>query len=598
MPDSPGGAPLPRHVRFWMRMSRRDLRDLPPPECAVRVDAGLAVPAGDGVPLITDHYIPQVTAPRPTVLVRTPYGRGFPWDHLFGGLIAEQGFHVVIQSCRGTGGSGGEYEPFRRERADGQAAVAWLREQPWFTGALATIGPSYLGYVQFALAADAPPELRAMVVQVAMSGPYEFVYPGGVFALENVLVATAATLGFEHGMAAVIRTGLRVQRRLRRVSRELPLIRAYPPALGRRVPWLEDWLTHPDRADPYWTGLQIPLSTLAPPVPVSLLTGWWDACLDPVLGEYRRLRAAGRPVRLVIGPWTHASAFNQALPVVLGEALSWLRAHTGDGPETPGQIRNEDRPVRVHVGGAGEWRDLADWPPPQLARQSWYPGAGGSLDPEPPQVPGISSFRYDPADPTPSVGGQLLTSKAGARDNRALEARADVLVFTSAPLTGALDVIGPVSARVRVRASGGHFDLFARLCDVDPRGRSRNVCDGIIRHRPGAGEGDEPAAITVPMSATAYRFAAGHRLRLQVSGGAHPRFARNTGSGEPPATATRLVAVDLQILHEVADPCTLSLPVLSGRSDPGGSSGTLGRHHTSRSPDVQPRAAAPSRTDP
>jgi putative CocE/NonD family hydrolase len=300
----------------------------------------------------------------------------------------------------------------------------------------------------------------------------------------------------------------------------------------------------------------------------------------------------------VIVPWTHASAFNQALPVVLGEALSWLRAHTGDGPETPGQIRNEDRPVRVHVGGAGEWRDLADWPPPQLARQSWYPGAGGSLDPEPPQVPGISSFRYDPADPTPSVGGQLLTSKAGARDNRALEARADVLVFTSAPLTGALDVIGPVSARVRVRASGGHFDLFARLCDVDPRGRSRNVCDGIIRHRPGAGEGDEPAAITVPMSATAYRFAAGHRLRLQVSGGAHPRFARNTGSGEPPATATRLVAVDLQILHEVADPCTLSLPVLSGRSDPGGSSGTLGRHHTSRSPDVQPRAAAPSRTDP
>ena len=605
MTDSAGGAPLPRHVRFWMRMSRRDLRDLPAPECAVRLDAGLAVPAADGVPLITDHYIPQVATPRPTVLVRTPYGRGFPWDHLFGGLVAEQGFHVVIQSCRGTGGSGGEYEPFRHERADGQAAVAWLREQPWFTGALATIGPSYLGYVQFALAAEAPPELRAMVVQVAMSGPYEFVYPGGAFALENVLVATAATLGFEHGMAAVIRTGLRVQRRLRRVSRELPLIRAYRQALGGQVPWLEDWLTHPDRADPYWTGLQIPVSALAPLVPVSLLTGWWDACLDPVLGEYRRLRATGRPVRLVVGPWTHASAFNKALPVVLGEALSWLRAHTGDGPETrmlqnPGQIRNEDLPVRVYVNGAGEWRDLADWPPPGLARQSWYPGAGGSLDPEPPQVPGTSSFRYDPADPTPSVGGPLLTSKAGARDNRALESRPDVLVFTSAPLTAALDVIGPVSARIRVRASGGHFDLFARLCDVDPRGRSRNVCDGIIRHRPGAGGGGEPEpeAITVPMSATAYRFAAGHRLRLQVSGGAHPRFARNTGSGEPQATATRLVAVDLQMLHEVADPCKLSLPVLSGRSDPGPSSGTLGRRHTSRSTDVQPSAAAPSRTDP
>ena len=264
--------------------------------------------------------------------------------------------------------------------------------------------------------------------------------------------------------------------------------------------------------------------------------------------------------------------------------------------------------MRVYIDGAGEWRDLADWPPPEMARQPWYLAAGGSLVPEPPAQPGISSFRYDPADPTPSVGGQLLTGKAGPADNRALEARPDVLVFTSAPLTAALDVVGPVSARVRVRASGGHFDVFARLCDVDPRGRSRNVCDGIIRHRPAApggtaepggtdGPGDtkEPEAVTVPMSATAYRFAAGHRLRLQVSGGAHPRFARNTGSGEPPATATRLVAVDLQILHEVADPAALSLPVLPERSDPGGGSGTLGRHHTSRSPDVQPRAAARSR---
>ena len=140
---------------------------------------------------------------------------------------------------------------------------------------LATIGPSYLGYVQFALAADAPPELRAMVVQAAMPGPYHFMYPGGVFALENVLVATAATLGFEHGMAAVIRTGLRVQRRMRRVSRELPLIRAYPPALGGRVTWLEDWLPHPDQADPYWAGLQIPWlpSTRRSPSACSLAGG-------------------------------------------------------------------------------------------------------------------------------------------------------------------------------------------------------------------------------------------------------------------------------------------------------------------------------------
>ncbi len=439
-----------------------------------------------------------------------------------------------------------------------------LREQPWFSGVLATIGPSYLGYVQFALAADAPPELRAMVVQVAMSGPQGFVYPGGVLALENVLVATAATLGFEHGMAAVIRTGLRVQRRMRRVSRELPLIRAYPAALGRRVTWLEEWLSHPGQGDPYWADLQIPVDALDPAVPVSLLTGWWDACLDSVLEEYRRLRDGGRrPVRLVIGPWTHSSAFNKALPVVLGEALSWLRAHTGDGQALVPQARDDrtgSHPVRVYVDGAGEWRDFADWPPPEAVLQPRYPGAGGTLAPEPPARPGISSLRYDPADPTPSVGGQLLTGKAGARDNQALEARPDVLV-TSAPLIADLDVIGPVSARVRVRASGGHFDLFARLCDVDPRGRSRNVCDGIMRCAVSPGS---VTPVTVPMSATAHRFGAGHRLRLQISGGAHPRFARNTGSGEPPATATRLVAVDLQILHETADPCVLLLPVHPG----------------------------------
>lgn len=600
--STPGrGARLPRRVRLMMRLSRRALRDLPPPECAVRVDAGLAVPAADGAVLRTDHYIPQVDSPRPTVLVRTPYGRGFPWDHLFGGLVAEQGFHVVIQSCRGTGGSGGQFQPFRREQADGLATVAWLREQDWFTGVLATIGPSYLSYVQWALAADPPPELHAMVSQNGVCDPYAFAWPGGVFALENVLVANAAMLSFERGMVALIRSGLRAQWRLRRVARQLPLIDAYPVALGRRVSHLDEWLTNPGRADPYWASLETGADHPVPSVPASLLTGWWDACLDEVLERYRQLRANGTPARLVVGPWTHSSGFNQGLPVVLGEALSWLRAYTADA-QAPGPIPNEDLPVRVHVGGSGEWRDLAGWPPPGLARQPWYLGAGGRLALEPPELPdaappGASSFRYDPADPTPSAGGQLLTGQAGAVDNRALEARSDVLVFTSAPLSGTLDVIGPVSARIRVRASGPHFDLFARLCDVDPRGRSRNVCDGIIRcdaARDSAGPG---TTVTVPMSATAYQFQAGHRLRLQVSGGAHPRFARNTGSGEPPATATRLAAVDVQLVHEASDPAVLWLLVQPGHSDSGTRNGTLGRQHTSRSPDVNRRAAARSRTD-
>ena len=435
-----------------MRLSRRGLRPAPP-ECAVRVDAGLAVPAADGVLLRTDHYIPQVASPRPTVLVRTPYGRGFPWDHLFGGLLAERGYHVVIQSCRGTAGSGGEFRPFRREVADGLATVAWLREQDWFTGVLATIGPSYLSYVQWALATDPPPELRAMVSQNGVSDPYLFVWPGGTFALENMLVATAAMLGFGRGMAGLIRSGLRVQRRLRRVARQLPLIDAYPAALGTRMDHVDEWLGNPGRADPYWASLETGTGRPLPPVPASLLTGWWDACLDEVLERYGQLRDSGTPARLVVGPWTHASGFSQGLPVIMAEALGWLRAYTAGG-QAPEPVPDDNLPVRVHVGGAGEWRDLAGWPPPEVAREPWYLGAGGSLVPEPPDPqdpgpPGVSSFRYDPADPTPSVGGQLFTGKAGAADNRALEARPDVLVFTSAPLTVPLEVIGPVSVQRR-----------------------------------------------------------------------------------------------------------------------------------------------------
>jgi uncharacterized protein len=178
-----------------------------------------------------------------------------------------------------------------------------------------------------------------------------------------------------------------------------------------------------------------------------------------------------------------------------------------------------------------------------------------------------SSFRYDPADPTPSIGGPVLNARnAGMRRNNKLESRGDVLVFTSPPLADELEVVGPVSATLRVRGSSPHFDIFARLCDVDPSGKSRNVCDGLVRHEAGAAEGPATAdkdwsAITVAMSATAYRFAAGHRLRLQLSGGAHPRFLRNTGTGEPAATATGLVPVEITVQHGADQDGAVLLPV-------------------------------------
>lgn len=154
---------------------------------------------------------------------------------------------------------------------------------------------------------------------------------------------------------------------------------------------------------------------------------------------------------------------------------------------------------------------------------------------------GANTFRYDPRDPTPSFAGQLQSPSQGQRDNARLERRADVLTFSTDPLTSQLDVIGGVRFAVDVEFSAVSGDVFARLCDVDPGGRSVNVTDGLARLSGGSG--------TVVLSDTAHRFRVGHRIRLQVSGGAHPRWARNFGTGEPLATATRMIANDTTVHH-------------------------------------------------
>jgi uncharacterized protein len=558
---------LPRHARLLLRLSRREL---PPPICQMAVERGIGVPAGDGVAMMTDHYRPLAPGPHPTLLVRSPYGRGFPFAYVYGALFAGQGYHVLLQSCRGTGGSGGELEPFVSEAADAQATVAWLREQDWFDGALATIGASYLGYTQWALAADPPPELRAMVVQVGSDDFYRFLYPGGAFALEATLVGVVGLASMERGFGALLWAMLRLLRHRRQAVRTLPLIDAYPAALGRRVGFFENWLAHPSPDDDYWVPRRAAVADSRVP-PACLLTGWSDVCLDPTLAMYRRLRDAGREARLIVGPWNHTSGFNDDMPIIFGEALRWLRAHLAPDAELSPQ------PVRVHVGAigaAGRWRELADWPPADARPVLWRLTAGGTLtaggerddgdsrdDSGGAQDAGggVSSFRYDPAAPTPSVGGPSMDARAaGPRRNDRLEARDDVLIFTSEPLREPMEVIGPVGVRLRVRGSSPHFDIFARLCDVDPGGRSWNICDGLVRLSDGAAW----TKITVPMSSTAHRFGTGHRLRVQLSGGAHPRFARNTGTGEPIATATSLAVVDIEVDH--AQDCAVSLPVAPG----------------------------------
>ncbi|HEY2265212.1 MAG TPA: CocE/NonD family hydrolase [Streptosporangiaceae bacterium] len=561
----------PRAVALGALVSRA--WSLPPRRNRVAVERGLAVPMSDGTVLLADHYLPVSVAAAATVLVRCPYGRSGPFALQNAQLLAERGYHVLLQSVRGTFGSGGEFEPMRREITDGQDTVAWLRRQPWFGGSLATFGASYLGFVQWALAMDPPPELVAAVVHV---GPHDFsrsAFRNGVFDLYNYVAWSDLVLNQENtGLARTVVRSATADRRLRPVLGRLPVADGFRDLLGRELTGAERWLEHPDPADPFWAPVQCAAALDRITVPVLVVGGWHDLFIEQTLEQYRALSGRGVPARLLVGPWTHLEIGSQG-GAAMTESLAWLDRYAGPGRTGPraaaGPETRESAAVRIWVGGegAGEWRETGTWPPP-AAVQRWYLGANGSLGlaatgPGGAGGPGVPAarFRYDPADPTPSPGGATLSVHAGSRDQRAVERRPDVLVFSSDPLGEPAEVIGEVAAELSVTRDNPDADLFARLCDVDPRGRSRNVCDGIVRL---TSADPLTGIVRVSLLGAAHRFGRGHRIRLQVAGGAFPRFARNPGTGQVDAPASGLVPTRYEIGLDAARPSVLLLPVAPG----------------------------------
>lgn len=522
----------------------------------VTLTRDIPVRVRDGVLLRTDHYAPDLPG-APAVLIRTPYGRGGPM-RLLGRLAAERGFHVVIQSCRGTYGSGGVFEPLVHERDDGLDTLDWLRRQRWWAGAFGMFGASYQGFVQWALAADAGDDLRAMVAVVTASATRDSTYAGDSFALDTVL--TWAELLQAQTVPWLARQWelKRGQPRLAAALAHLPLAEADRIATGVRVPFFQEWLRHHTPAADYWRTRVFDDRIAQVRAPVAMLSGWHDIFLPAQLRDFAALRAAGAAPRLTVGPWTHGSP--GLFVAALRDGLDWLDEHLAGRPVA------RTAPVRVHVGGAGGgWRDLPDWPPPATPVR-WHLHPAGALATEPAAPSAPDGFWYDPADPTPSLGGPLLVAqRAGPVDNRPVEARPDVLTWTSAPLADPVEVAGPVHAEVHVRSELSYLDVFVRLCDVDRRGRSWNVCDGLVRIEPGRYPTDPAGVVRVPVELwpTAHRFASGHRLRVQVSGGAHPRYARNPGTGEPLGTAVTLRAGRREILHDPEHPSAIVLPVLA-----------------------------------
>ncbi|ODT49668.1 CocE/NonD family hydrolase [Devosia sp. 63-57] len=523
------------------------VEDLPPRLNAVRKTRGIALSMPDGVVLKTDHYAPRAEGPHPTILMRLPYGRrGFgPIAEAY----AERGFHVVVQACRGTEKSGGSFDPFANERADGLATLDWIKAQPWFDGRIGLTGPSYLGYAQWAIS-DALPPTAALATKVTTADFRPVVFPSGAFHLNLWLSWVQVIEGLRSNPLATAARMFSgdIERRTERAAATLPLIEADKLAVGHKIGFWRHWFEHAVGNDQFWTELDHRHRLTRDTPPVHFISGWYDFMVDPLLADYQRLVELGHRPYLTIGTWFHIAEELQRDN--LSETLIWMRAKLlGD---TSGLRRN---PVRIHISGRDEWHEFDRYPPGPVVPRTQFIAPNGRLEDrleDSPAVPGShDGYRYDPAEPTPNLGGAIFAfTGAGAVDNAPLENRPDVLTYTGPALLAPLTFIGQCQVRLHARAALPNVDFFVRLCDVGPDGVSRNIADGLAHVTPDTPtEADGSWQLSIPLHAMAHSFGAGHRLRLLIASGAHPRYARNPGTGEAIATATTLVANDVEIVH-------------------------------------------------
>ncbi len=545
------------------------LLGFPPARYEVGVTRGIPVPMPDGVALMTDHYFPRAEDKFPTIVMRSVYGRGddsvFPLSvvtKLLCRLGAERGYNVISQTTRGRTDSGGVFEPFVDARPDGLATLAWIAEQPWFDGSVGMVGASYGGYIQWAVAENAPPYLKALAPFIITTRVRETMFPNGALGLDTALrwmrmLDIMARKGQQPEWKLARQLGPDVMAaELIAAFNHLPFGEADMLATGARVDYYREWIERFDPGDPRWRDIDHSDAPARAEMPIHLIGGWYDMFLGGMLQDYAVMSAAGRAPYLTLGPWTHTS-----LPGFIAaarESLVWMDAQLkGD------TSRLRKKPVRIYVMGANEWREIDEWPPLSTPVR-YYLHERRELSTSHPQITSQpDSYHYDPANPTPTLGGPLLMRPNGPLDNRPLEARSDVLTYSSPTLEESMEIIGGVKAELYARSSLAHTDFFARLCDVYEDGRSINICEGLFRIEPGKGDmqPDGSLRIEIDLCATAHRFRRGHRIRLLLSSGSHPRWSRNLGTGEPLATGTRMQCAEQTIYHDSAHPSALVLPI-------------------------------------
>jgi putative CocE/NonD family hydrolase len=546
----------------------------------ITIERNVMVEVAHGVRLATDVYRPGDGRPRPVLVHRTPYGKAnvaLVNDLLFGPLEAvERGFAVIVQDVRGTGSSEGTFAPLTQERDDGHDTINWATAQPWCDGNVGLYGSSYMGATALQAAVDAPPSVKAVIAYMTGSSYREgWLRSGGLFEL---------TFNLRWALAQAAGAARREARALSHPAAELagafsrdPLgcLRNIRPedaaaALADDAPFFDAWV---EGADSFFASIDVAAAADRIAAPILQIAGWYDGFLgEHLLLERARAAANRHDDRFVIGPWTHDAYFGVFTastaggrdfgPAALGGraglagmALGWLAEQLLEGQ--PAALP----PVRYFQMGDNQWIDAAAWPP-DAEPEHWYlHSAGransrdgdGRIDRTPPGDEPPDSVVHDPDDPSPTAGGVHMAygiTATGVADQRGVEDRRDVLVYTSPVLLAPLRVAGPVTAELHLAASTDTATVVATLVDVEPDGTAINVADGV---RLAATEpGPRPVALTVDLHATAYTFATGHRVRLHVTGSSFPRLVNGSGASAH------------QVFHDIGHPSALVLHTVTG----------------------------------
>ncbi len=587
-----------------------------PARDGTRLATDILHPAQNGRPL---------AEPLPALLHRTPYGKSAPARRVEAGFFASQGYVVVVQDCRGRYGSEGGFSKYVDEGPDGYDALEWVAGQPWCDGKVGTYGLSYAAHTQAALACLNPPHLACMWLDCGgfsnafLSGCRN----GGAFELRQVTWAFREALESPEAAADAVTKQALESQSIYDWFRRLPWKRGHSPL--RWTPDYEDYLleiwSH-EVFDDYWkqVGLcaEAHYATISD-VPQVHLGGWYDTYARSTTDNYAALSAAKQgPVSLIMGPWTHgARSVSYAGDVDLGAAAPvddnlasdynrlrlaffdyWLKSKATGWEEQPAARlfvmgggsgwRNADG--RLEHGG--RWRSYGQWPPESSAERSYFLHPRGGLSPETPGAGGEPSrYVFDPDNPVPTIGGNLSSGlpimEPGGFDQREspefygcqppylpLAARPDVLAFQTEPLEQDLEVVGPARVELWVSSSAVDTDFTAKLVDVYPpsadypEGYALNLTDGVLRakfrnswERPELLESGKIYPVTIELYPTANLFAAGHRVRLDVSSSNFPRLDVNGNTGENPALSQVRVKAHNSVFHDAEHPSRLVVTV-------------------------------------